>query len=112
MCIEQLLEDSDKLADLINEGNAHIIQFTLKYKPIVTALPAAGLIRVYHQIDQDFETFQSLIVSQSMTARDVVQLALTRVMLDKSHDVSHDQFELLQRTPEGGVYVFTPNSNN
>lgn len=101
---EQLLQDTDKLSVLFTAENAQIVQFTLKYKP---PLSTTAVLRVYHQIDQDFETFQSLIVSPSMTADDVIQLSLARIALDVSHDVSHDQFELVLRTTEGGMSLDT-----
>ncbi len=100
---EQLLQDKDKLSVLFTPENAQLVQFILKYKP--TPPPATAVLRVHHQIDQDFETFQSLIVSPSMTTNDVIQLSLARITLDGSRDSSHDQFELVLRTAEGGNYV-------
>ncbi len=100
---EQLLQDTDKLSVLFTAENAQIVQFTLKYKPPLSLTTSTAVLRVYHQIDQDFETFQSLIVSPSMTTDDVIQLSLARIALDVSHDVSHDQFELVLRTTEGGM---------
>ena len=90
------------MSNLITGDNAQTIIFSLKYKS--TPPPATGLVRVYHQIDQNFETFQSLIISPGMTTSDVIQLALARMTLDESHEMSCDQFELVQKTAEGGAY--------
>ena len=96
------MDDEEILSEIIAQGTPNSIQFHLKYKP--TPPPTlSGLIRVYHQIDQGYETFQSLIVTPSMTTRDVVQLAIARLALDESHDESHDLFELAQRSTTGGM---------
>ena len=57
-------------------------------------------MRVYHKLDGDYQSFQSLIISSDMTGKDVVQMAVTRLSLMESPEA----FKLVQKTNKGGQY--------
>jgi len=97
------LEETDKLADVMPHESTNSVQFHLKYVPEPS--PLTGIVRVYYQLEEELETFQSLIVSPSMKTADVVQLALARISLDHSMEGTGSQFELIQRTSNNGKRI-------
>lgn len=100
----QLLSGDETLGHVISTsqqaGNHGDVQFHLRLKPVPPQLPSTSLVRVYHQFNEGYETFQSLIVSPRMTSLDVKQLAIARI----SPNESPDQFDLLYKTPAGGEF--------
>lgn len=55
----------------------------------------SALVRVYHNLDGDLQSFQSLIVTPSMTARDLLQVAVARAAPRESPE----GFSLVLKTP-------------
>lgn len=90
---EKLLQDDTCPSQVVvSEGNRFII------RPRPVERESSGLIRVYHKLDGDYQSFQSLIVNPDTTGRDVVQVAVTRLSLVESPEA----FQLVQKTSRGG----------
>lgn len=64
-------------------------------------LRSSAIVRVHHSLGAGLQTFQSLIVTPTMTTQDVLQIAVAKL---HPHDNPLD-FELLEQTPHGGEVV-------
>ena len=60
-------------------------------------LRTSRLLRVYHRLDGDFQSFQSLIVTPSMCCSDILQVAVGRV----SPREQPEAFDLVEKTAVG-----------
>ena len=59
-------------------------------------LRTRGLLRVYHWLGGDYESFHSVIVTPSMCCSDVVQMAVGRYPSERP-----EAFDLVERTASG-----------
>ena len=59
-------------------------------------LRTRGLLRVYHWLGGDYESFHSVIVTPSMCCNDVVQMAVGRYPGERP-----EAFDLMERTASG-----------
>ena len=83
------------------------IQFAIRLKPIEPLeLEAArsGLIRVYHQLYGDYESYLSFIVLPSTEAKQILEMSVAQ--LSQSDDP--DTFQLVLKTGSRGENLFAP----
>lgn len=71
-------------------------------------LRQSGILRVHYRMNGDYQTFYSIIVTPSMTTRDVVQVAAARFAPDENPDL----FELVKRGQGGGKLRLVRVHNN
>ena len=109
MCVptDMLLGDSQRLSQLMSEWSgttvAAAIQFVVCLKSFNDHEPefgarSSGLVRVYHQLYGDYETYLSFIVTPATEASQLLQQ--TVVQLAPSEDV--DDFQLVLKTGTRG----------
>ena len=65
----------------------------------ILQLRTSGLIRVYDGLGAGYQSFQSVIVTPSMTCRDVLQIVVPRLAPSESAE----QFQLVEISPAGGM---------
>lgn len=90
---EQVLRDEERPAAVLAQWRRQGEEphFNLR-------LRSSGIIRVHHSLEAGLQSFQSLIVTPTMTTHDILQIAIAKL---RPHDNPSD-FELLERTPHGG----------
>lgn len=86
---EQLLRDEDRPVQNLARWQMVGVRFHLR-------LRTRGLLRVYHWLGGDYESFQSVIVTPSMCCNDLVQMAVGRYPGERL-----ESFELVERTASG-----------
>ena len=111
--IGRVLQDTDTPSHLLTQSRTPI-QFVLQTlhhtsPPVrqTSSTPSTKstthLIRVHYQLEKGVQGFTSLIVSPEMTARDVLQRALSNT----SPSESADGYDLFLATPKGGMSYYT-----
>ena len=89
--LEQLLRDSDHPAEVHSLWRDRSALFLLR-------LRTSCLMRIYHSLDGDYQTFHSVIVTHTMTTRDLVRLATASIAPEEQPE----QFHMIVKTPHGG----------
>ena len=87
---EKPLRDEDHPLQVLAAWQAVGAHFHLR-------LRTSRLLRVYHRLDGDFQSFQSLIVTPSMRCSDILQVAVGRV----SPGEQPEAFDLVEKTAVG-----------
>lgn len=95
---QRLLKDDERPAE-VHESSEQNSYFQIR-------LRQSSILRVHYRTNGDYQTFYSIIVTPSMTTRDVVQVAAARFAPDENPD----SFELVKRG-QGGVEVLSASDN-
>ena len=90
---EQILRDEEQPSEVHAswKEREENVQFLLRER-------TSGLVRVHHQLGGDYQSFQSLIITPTMTCQDVLQLATGRLAPGEGTG----DFVLVLRTAQGG----------
>ena len=106
-CIDMLLGESQRLSHVLSDWREKTtvgsIQFAVQPKPVVDPhkLEAArsGLVRVYHRLYGDYESYLSYIVTPVTEASQILQQAVAQL----SPNDDPDRFELVLKTGIRGI---------
>ena len=104
-----LLGDSQKLSRVMSEWSettvVGAIQFIIQQKSYdyleSESEPRSGLVRVYHQLYGDYESYLSYIVTPSTEAGQLLQMAVVRL----SPSEATDNYQLVLKTGTRGNFL-------
>ena len=106
--LDVLLRESQRLSHVLSDWREKTavgsIQFAVRPKPVMDPrdLEAAGsgLVRVYHRLYGDYESYLSYIVTPATEASQILQQAVAQL----STNGDPDSFELVLKTGTRGIY--------
>ena len=115
LCVptDLLLGDSQRLSQLMSEWSGTTvvaaIQFVVRLKSFDDREPefgarSSGLVRVYHQLYGDYESYLSFIVTPATEAGQLLQQAVVQLSLSEDED----NFQLVLKTGTRGKKKKTP----
>lgn len=104
---DMLLGESQQLSHVLTEWRKKTaigsIQFAVRPKPAVDPheleAGGSGLVRVYHRLYGDYESYLSYIVTPATEASQILQQAIAQL----STDDDTDHFELVLKTGSRGI---------
>ena len=91
--------DAKEHPSIILQESEGPVQFVLTSKSITPDKPSSVLIRVYYKLNGDVQTFQSLIITPTMTTKEVLDMAVSKAGVSGSAD----DYSLVLLTPKGGI---------
>lgn len=92
----QLLHDEERPTDVLVSWRS-----SKENSKFILQLRTSGLIRVYDGLGAGYQSFQSVIVSPSMTCGDVLQIVVPRLAPSESTE----QFQLVEISPAGECVI-------